>query len=486
LGQIYAKQIGLFYNYQYVDISNGNIFSEASNLKASLEALGHQVVVFSDFESLDKSQLDLIIMPELEKQGFLDTHSSDQLEQYKAYVSSGGGIIVMGVVASEGFNNKNGVELVNYLSDSQLTYGAPVLEGTCLKNANIPTDEFVGAPDEVNNNNALVYITGGFSEGSKVIYYNEDKPSDAAVLHLPINKGGVVYFGWGWWNAYPIGSQDGGWMDLLEATINTLSCAAPRINLEEKYVFQLEEHGSFELEEEYFSSQVVACSNTSITFSKSLFNCDDLDTNQAIELTVTDEAGRSVVEVINIQIVDLNASCKGHNLEFQFSGVVTNPRGTVLPEVEVILESDNPHYLQSSEDGELIFPLNLSGKHYMHLEKENTRARGVSTFDLRQIQRHLLEVEFFKSPYQHIAADMNGDKKVDLTDLLIVKKLILHEEITEPMGENWYWISDDFIFRDELEPLDQEWNTLQGSTIDIKNHQVKILGIKSGDVDFSY
>jgi hypothetical protein len=50
---------------------------------------------------------------------------------------------------------------------------------------------------------------------------------------------------------------------------------------------------------------------------------------------------------------------------------------------------------------------------------------GVSTLDLVLIQRHILGVQEFTSPYQHIAADANNDGRVTATDLTELRKLIL-------------------------------------------------------------
>jgi hypothetical protein len=50
---------------------------------------------------------------------------------------------------------------------------------------------------------------------------------------------------------------------------------------------------------------------------------------------------------------------------------------------------------------------------------------GVSTYDLLLMQRHILGLQLFTSPYQYLAADINGGADVTSFDILELRKLIL-------------------------------------------------------------
>ena len=79
----FARQIALFYDPLFVDINDGDIFAEASNLKASLELLGHEVILYTDFDAIQGADVDLVIIPELEKKDLTQSLSSSQFNIYK-------------------------------------------------------------------------------------------------------------------------------------------------------------------------------------------------------------------------------------------------------------------------------------------------------------------------------------------------------------------------------------------------------------------
>lgn len=481
-----ASNIGLFYNMDYVDIEDGNLFAEASNLKSSLEYLGHSVVFFNDFRELIVSDIDVVIIPELEKKSFLDIENKDQIPSLELYVKRGGGLIVMGVVSSTSSNNDNALTLINQLCDSQLVSGPAVLEGTCVKSPNLLPGNFTNAPSEINNNNALVYIRNGYPEGSNIVYYNSLRPSEAAVLQLPLGVGSVLYFGWGWWNAFPTGTQDGGWLDLLDASIETLNCAGPTAAFESTFSFELEEEGTFFLTDNYFLVGVESCAEVVLDLSKYGFNCEDVGKVQLVDVIIKDLLGRELKTSVQIEITDPNEYCTTVTKGYYFVGSVENGAGTAVPNVFLDLEAEQSQLLISDQAGLLGIDEPIFGEYAAYFYKEDDIARQVTTNDLRMLNRHLLGLELFTSPYQYIAADINGDLVLDINDLTIIKKLILSTEIDEQLVPNWQFLHKLYRFNPSVHPLLQNWDNLQGNTIDSDNNEFKVIAIKSGDIDFSY
>ena len=383
-------------------------------------------------------------------------------------------------------NNQNSIVLLNKLLNAQLEIGPPILAGSCTKNLNLLPNEFADTPETIDNNNSVVYIKDGFTEGRKVIYHSTESPAEAAVVKFPLERGNIVYFGWGWWNAFPIGEQDGGWLALLNSTIDHLTCTMLQADLEDKYSFDLDDNGKFLLDEKQFASAVMSCAKFEISFSTSEFDCEDVGRTQSIELTIKDELERSISELVNIEIKDPNDYCLMPTSGFQFSGEVKNTKGEPMSDVLLELIAEQSETVISDEDGQFVLYRSISGNYEMNLSKEEVRARQVTTNDLRTLSNHLLGLEKFTSPYQYLAADMNGDGMLNVADIVIIKKLILSHEITESLGPNWLFIESSFEFSPGRNPLNQNWNVLQGAIINADNPNIDVIAIKSGDLDFSY
>ncbi len=58
---------------------------------------------------------------------------------------------------------------------------------------------------------------------------------------------------------------------------------------------------------------------------------------------------------------------------------------------------------------------------------------GVSAIDLLQIQKHLLNIQPFESPYQLLAADANSSSSITALDLLEIRKVLLNILPTYPL-----------------------------------------------------
>ncbi|MFN0014861.1 MAG: redoxin domain-containing protein [Saprospiraceae bacterium] len=69
--------------------------------------------------------------------------------------------------------------------------------------------------------------------------------------------------------------------------------------------------------------------------------------------------------------------------------------------------------------------------------KNDSPLNGVSTFDLVLINRHVLGVEPFQHPWQHVAADANNSGTVSTIDIVELRKLILGIYDTLPQVPSW-------------------------------------------------
>ncbi|RLA19607.1 MAG: hypothetical protein DRQ56_05050, partial [Gammaproteobacteria bacterium] len=73
-------------------------------------------------------------------------------------------------------------------------------------------------------------------------------------------------------------------------------------------------------------------------------------------------------------------------------------------------------------------------------KRDDNHMNGVSTLDLVRIQKHLLGLEPFTSPYKLIAADANNSESVTALDLVEIRKLILGLNLEFPNNESWRFV----------------------------------------------
>ena len=120
-------------------------------------------------------------------------------------------------------------------------------------------------------------------------------------------------------------------------------------------------------------------------------------------------------------------------------------------------------------------------------EKNVNPLNGVTTNDLLLIQKHILGIQSFDSPYKLIAADANQDGKVTSFDILTLRKLMLGITNELPNGKSWRFIPADYAFPNPANPFQPPFP----ERIDIPNTadpvptEFHFIGVKIGDVDYS-
>lgn len=117
--------------------------------------------------------------------------------------------------------------------------------------------------------------------------------------------------------------------------------------------------------------------------------------------------------------------------------------------------------------------------------KTSDPLNGVSTFDLIQIHKHILNIKTFDSPYQYIAADINRSGTITTLDLIQLRKVILGIDANFANNSSWRFINADHVFQDPRDPLKAYLpETIRlGPLYGIRN--VTFIGIKIGDLNNS-
>lgn len=173
------------------------------------------------------------------------------------------------------------------------------------------------------------------------------------------------------------------------------------------------------------------------------------------------------------------------NLNVDFSGRVFTPKGNPIVNVSATMGvGENTYATVTSDIGKFKFdPVPGCDVNYVELQKDDSPLNGISTYDLVVLRRHLLNITPFTSPYQVIAADVNGSGSVSIVDLAAIQKVILSLEEELPLGITWRFVPEDYDFTNQTDPF----GFPERLTYDVMrmNTVRNFVGVKLGDLDNS-
>lgn len=196
----------------------------------------------------------------------------------------------------------------------------------------------------------------------------------------------------------------------------------------------------------------------------------------------------SPVNAWDIDEIRVTASCAPfEGLNQVISGIVRTPDGQPVKNVtmqlaEKLIITQN-RSTATDEDGKYVFEnvIERSECHIRTLNNQIDYLNGVSTLDLVHIQRHLLGMKPFDSPYKFVAADANHSNTVSAKDLLELRKLILGIIPKLPTNTSWR-----FGTADENAHGGYTWGFKETVDIELLRndfHNADFTAVKIGDVN---
>ncbi len=172
-------------------------------------------------------------------------------------------------------------------------------------------------------------------------------------------------------------------------------------------------------------------------------------------------------------------------------GLINTSNGSVLQNAHMELLKTDVMFgqINTERTGEYMFVDLPEGDDYkLKSTKNDDVINGVSTADIVLIQKHILGLQKFSSPYQYLAADVNNSKSITASDISDIRKLILGISNSFKNGtESWTFFTKNQVFDNPENPwlngplVDQYvLNSLVG-----ENHALNFMGIKMGDINYS-
>jgi hypothetical protein len=231
------------------------------------------------------------------------------------------------------------------------------------------------------------------------------------------------------------------------------------------------------------------------------FTCADLAAKSKtfdLNIYVYDKAGNNDYCTVKLKISDNNNKCgfgfdgqdDQETAKVKISGKIKTETEIPLKDITLKLNSDLPEFpkfIKSDAEGNYNFEQLLKNKTYtIEPNKTGGYELGLTTLDLVYIQRHILGLKKFESPYKLIAADVNSDNRISASDLVALRKVILGvSDIFPNNTPSWKFVSNNYIFADPTTPYNFEQYTAMNS-LDHTVTDANFMGIKIGDINTSY
>ena len=219
-----------------------------------------------------------------------------------------------------------------------------------------------------------------------------------------------------------------------------------------------------------------------------VFGCESLGTTD-VKVSVHDGKLNTDFCVVELTLVDNLGGCGDETGRAAIAGQTMTEDDSPVGDVNVHLQSmqDAEFALTAATgtDGDFAFPSNpVLNSYEISAESNNDPKLGISTLDLVLIQRHILGIQEFTSPYNMIAADINNDLNVSATDLLGLRKLILGIYDELPSNDSWRFV-DASQTLDVQTALDEFNEVISIASLETNLSDENFVAVKIGDVNGS-
>jgi large repetitive protein len=214
--------------------------------------------------------------------------------------------------------------------------------------------------------------------------------------------------------------------------------------------------------------------------------CADAGKVILVELHAWDEAGNHDFCVTFVEVQDNRKVCPDPSniVTGEISGLVATDEAEPVSGVKIDVSGGAQMNQNTPSNGLFNFgKLPLGSDFTLAAQLDKDHLNGVSTFDLVQLQKHILGVQTIKNPYRLIAADVNNSKSISTLDMIQMRKLILNIDDRFSNVPSWRFVDAAYKFPDPNNPWIEAFpevvnvNDLAGKV------QANFIAIKMGDIN---
>ncbi len=213
-----------------------------------------------------------------------------------------------------------------------------------------------------------------------------------------------------------------------------------------------------------------------------IFDCATVGQN-VVQVWVTDESGNQDFCETMVVIQDNMNAC-GSPL-IAMTGAIADEDSQGVQNVSVELNGNMNGMADTDGQGVFNFDNVPLGHDYTVTPQLNENPlNGVTTYDLYLLQRHILGIAALDSPYKIIAADANNSGAITVSDVVTIRKVILHVEPNFNNNASWRFVNGNYSFPEPtnpfVEPFPEVYNV---NNLTAGSQSPNFVAVKIGDLN---
>jgi hypothetical protein len=226
-------RFGACYNSSTLNIlMNGNytdLEQEAPNLVAAINSFGYSYSTFTDISESTFSSFSggTLVIPELQGDDLDAALTSGAKDAIEAFVSDGGTLLTFKP------NSNDLYILLNNIFDFSLSTNS-VDEPINLTTEGLSL--LLATPSTISDNDGTGSLDTTTLPPDSVTIYEGDNANQSVVTMMPYGEGKIYVLGWDWYDGAPLGSQDNGWLSVLNGILSLSPCSRSYYQTYNRYV----------------------------------------------------------------------------------------------------------------------------------------------------------------------------------------------------------------------------------------------------------
>jgi hypothetical protein len=216
-------KIFILINDTYVDyVAEGSDSgNEPNNIMAYLDANSIAYETFTDISEFGWNDLvytgraGYVIIPELEDSDILPDLTSGAKNKINNFVFSGGKLLMFAPDNGDVVPFLNDIFSFSIISGGEGCISEPI-SLTVAGSALFPSESAT-----IPSLSDTSFLDTSTLPAESVTIYEGSGPNQSVVTMIPYGSGKIYVLGWDWFDAAPIGPEDGGWLNLLESILQS-------------------------------------------------------------------------------------------------------------------------------------------------------------------------------------------------------------------------------------------------------------------------
>jgi lysyl endopeptidase len=157
-----------------------------------------------------------------------------------------------------------------------------------------------------------------------------------------------------------------------------------------------------------------------------------------------------------------------------------------MPNVKVKLTNSLSGILlkstQTDAAGNFVFDSLMTGLNYtITPERDSNDLNGVTTVDLLNITKHILDISPLNSPWKILSVDANKNNSVSTVDILEIRKTLLGINNAFPLVNSWRFFPENSTFADPTNPFPAPPEFINITNLQQNVIDINFFGVKMGD-----